>query len=134
MVRTPIAVAILVRGGRVLLAHRHPARQWYPDCWDMVGGHVEPGESPEAAVVRECREELGVQIRDPRPIPMRFDDPSLLVHAFLVTAWDGDPVNAAPDEHDDLRWFSPDELPGLTLAGPEALPDIVRAVEKAGGE
>jgi 8-oxo-dGTP pyrophosphatase MutT (NUDIX family) len=54
--RIPIAAAALVRDGRVLLAHRHPARRWYPDCWDLVGGHIEPGESPVHAVTRECRE------------------------------------------------------------------------------
>ena len=57
--RIPIAVAALVRDGLVLLVHRHPLRQWYPDCWDLVGGHVEPGESPREAVIRECFEELG---------------------------------------------------------------------------
>ena len=129
--RTPIAVAALVRDGRVLLAHRHPRRRWYPDCWDLLGGHVEPGEQPEEAVRRECREELGVVIHDPRPIDLEFDHPSLEMHAFVVTQWEGEPVNVAPDEHDDLRWFRPDELAGLTLADPAGLPSIVRAVDLA---
>jgi hypothetical protein len=38
------------------------------------------------------------------------------MHAFLVTRWDGEPVNAAPEEHDDLGWFRPGDLAGLTLA------------------
>ena len=128
LARTPIAVAALVREGRILLAHRHPLRRWYPDCWDLVGGHVEPGESPEAAVRRECHEELAVDIDDPVPFDLGFDDPSLQMHAFLVTRWTGDPVNAAPGEHDDLRWFRPDEVSRLTLADPASLPGIVRAV------
>lgn len=114
--RIPIAAAALVRDGRVLLAHRHPARRWYPDCWDLVGGHIEPGESPVHAVTRECREELGVDIHDPRPVAMTVSDPTLEMHAFLVTRWDGEPVNAAPEEHDDLGWFRPGDLAGLTLA------------------
>ena len=48
--------------GLVLLVHRHPLREWYPDCWDLVGGHVEKGESPGEAVIRECLEELGVHL------------------------------------------------------------------------
>ena len=60
--RIPIAVAVLVRNGLVLLVHRHPLREWYPDCWDLVGGHVEKGESPGEAVIRECFEELGVHL------------------------------------------------------------------------
>ena len=129
--RIPIAVAALVRDGLVLLVHRHPLRQWYPDCWDLVGGHVEPGESPREAVIRECFEELGVQAHDPVPIPMKFNDPTLDVHAFLVTRWDGEPVNSAPDEHDHIRWFCPTDLSGLKLADPAALSSIRSAVQLA---
>nr|WP_231918584.1 NUDIX domain-containing protein [Microlunatus sagamiharensis] len=47
-----------------MLGHRHPARRWYPDCWDLFGGHVEPGESPEQAARRVPR---GDQRRRARP-------------------------------------------------------------------
>ncbi|TDD59468.1 NUDIX domain-containing protein [Kribbella antibiotica] len=124
--KIPISVALLVRDGLVLLVHRHPSRRWYPDCWSFsAGGHVEAGELPEQAVVRECREELGVHVHDAVPIPMTISDPTLDVHAFLVTRWDGEPVNAAPEEHDDLRWFLPSELPYLKLGHPESLPSIL---------
>lgn len=129
--RIPIATAALVRGGLVLLAHRHPSRRWYPDCWDLVGGHVEPGELPHQAVVRECVEELGVRVHDPLPIPMTISDPTLEMHAFLVTRWDGEPVNAAPEEHDDLRWFRPSDLASLKMADPAGLPGILSAVRTA---
>jgi 8-oxo-dGTP diphosphatase len=127
----PISVAALVRDGLVLLVHRHPSRRWYPDCWDLVGGHVESGELPHQAVGRECLEEVGVHIHNPRPIPMTISDPTLEMHAFLVTRWDGEPVNAAPDEHDDLRWFPPTELADLKLAHPASLSSILTAVEAA---
>ena len=129
--RIPIAVAALVRDGFVLLAHRHPSRRWYPDCWDLVGGHVEPGELPHQAVRRECLEELGVHVHDPVPVPMTFSDPTLEMHAFLVTRWEGEPVNAAPDEHDDLRWFRPGDLAALTMADPASLSSIRGAVQLA---
>ena len=129
--RTSIAVAALVRDGLVLLAHRHPSRRWYPDCWDLVGGHVEPGELPHQAVSRECLEEIGVHLHDPRPIPMPIADADLDLHAFLVTRWDGEPVNAAPEEHDDLRWFHTSELAGVTLAHPASLSSILSAVTTA---
>src|SRR6478735_9138275 len=116
--RIPIALALLVRDGQALLAHRDPSRRWYPDCWDLVGGHVESGELPHQAVRRECLEELGVRVHDPLPIPMSVSDPTLDVHAFLVTQWDGEPVNAAPEEHDDLRWFRPTDVADLRLAHP----------------
>lgn len=124
----PISVAALVRDGLVLLAHRHPSRRWYPDCWDLVGGHVELGESPLQAVIRECLEEIGVRIHDPVPFPIAISDPTLEMHAFLVTRWEGEPVNAAPAEHDDLQWFRPHDLADLKMADPVSISSILRAV------
>lgn len=124
-----IAAAALVREGRVLLGHRHPQRRWYPDCWDVIGGHVEPGETAEQAVRRECREELGVEIDVAVPVDIGFSDPNLTMTTFVVTRWRGEPTNSAPDEHDDLRWFTPEEVAGLTLADPatrSALQDAAR--------
>ena len=126
-----LAVAVLVRDGRVLLVHRHPSRRWYPDCWGLVGGHVESGESLHQAVSRECLEELGVHVHDPSPIPMTIDDATLDVHAFLVTHWEGEPVNAEPEEHDDLRWFRPSDLADVKMAHPESLPSILSALQIA---
>lgn len=129
--RIRLSVAAFVRDGLVLLVHRHPSRRWYPDCWDLVGGHVEPNESPDQAVARECHEELGVLVHDPQPFPMTVSDPDLDVHAFLVTRWEGEPVNAAPEEHDDLRWFRPSELADLKLAHPASLSSILHAIRVA---
>lgn len=133
MTQHEIAVALLVRDGKVLLAHRHPARQWYPDCWDLLGGHVEPGETPREALIRECREEIGVDVTELRPADPPFEDPTLVVSTFLVTAWEGEPTNQAPDEHDDLRWFAPDELGDLVLADPGYAGGIPRVVREAQG-
>ncbi len=126
--RVAIATAALVRDGYVLMVHRHPQRRWYPDCWDLVGGHIEAGESAEQAVIRECNEELAILIRDPRPVPMAFTDPTIEMYAFVVDRWDGEPVNAAPDEHDQLGWFGPTELAALNLADPACLPDILEMI------
>ena len=51
---------LMRRGGRALLVHRAPGRRWYPDCWDLPGGHVEDGETQAEALRRELGEELGV--------------------------------------------------------------------------
>lgn len=113
-----IAMAVLIRPGKVLLAHRHPGRRWYPNCWDLVGGHIEVGETPEDAVRRECREELGIDVTALRPVRIAITDPSVSVepHAFVVTEWTGEPRNVASEEHDDLEWFTEEELSGLVLA------------------
>jgi 8-oxo-dGTP diphosphatase len=123
-------MAVLAGQGQVLLVHRHPDRRFYPNCWDLPGGHIEPEESPEEAVRRECLEEIGVNLRGVRPVPMSSSDPLLEVHAFLATSWEGAPSNLAPDEHDDLRWFRPHELSGPVLADPASQQDIIRAAER----
>jgi 8-oxo-dGTP pyrophosphatase MutT (NUDIX family) len=64
VVQIPISVAVLVRDGLVLLVHRQPSHRWYPDCGDLVGGHVEAGELPHQAVSRECLEEPGAQVHN----------------------------------------------------------------------
>ena len=126
-----VAVVVLVQQGRVLMGHRRRERRWYPDSWDLIGGHVEPGENPHDAAERECVEEIGVVVRGQRRIPLASGDSSIEIHAFAATSWLGEPVNLATDEHDDLRWFAPNELEGLVLADPTSLPDIIRAVEAA---
>jgi 8-oxo-dGTP diphosphatase len=113
-----IAVAAFVMDAKILLAHRHPGRRWYPNCWDLVGGHIEAGESPEQALRRECREEIAVEVVKMRPLEIHLADPNLEPHAFLVTDWRGTPINAAPEEHDALDWFTLAELPELTFADP----------------
>lgn len=113
-----VAAALLVDDGRVLLGHRHPDREHYPDCWDAVGGHIEPGESPEQALLRECREELGVTTLAPRPVTTSAPTADLELHLFVVERWSGTVANHAPEEHDELGWFRPEDLTGLTLAHP----------------
>jgi 8-oxo-dGTP pyrophosphatase MutT (NUDIX family) len=113
-----VVVAALVREGRVLLVHRSPNRRAYPGLWDLPGGHIENGESELAALTREMHEELGVRIAEDSVIHLcRFDagrgGESVLLSAWLVGEWRGTPTNVAPDEHDEIRWFRPEELPPL---------------------
>ncbi|MGN7246291.1 NUDIX domain-containing protein [Janibacter anophelis] len=126
-----VAAGLLVADGLVLLGHRHPQRRHYPDCWDAVGGHIEPGETPMEALVRECREEIGVVVTRARPVdlPVAVDD--LELHAFVVEAWEGTPANLEPDEHDAIGWFGADEVPGLRLAHP-ALGELIAGVVRPG--
>ena len=112
-----IVTALLRDGGRVLLCHRSPRRRWYPDVWDLPGGHVEPGELPGAALARELREELGIDIAAPSGPPVhevRADTFDMQI--WLIEAWMGSPINAARDEHDAIAWFTEDALGELSLA------------------
>ncbi len=118
-----------MRHGRVLLAHRRCDRRWYPNCWDLIGGHIEAGETPEVAVRRECAEEIGVEAQALHHVPMACSEPSIEMHAFLVVSRRGEPVNLSPEEHDALRWFRAGELSVLALADPASLPDIAGAAQ-----
>lgn len=111
-----VVVAALVREGRVLLVHRSPNRHAFPGVWDLPGGHIETGETELAALTREMHEELGVQIATGSAIHLcRLDigrsGESVRLSAWLVGEWEGTPTNVAPEEHDEIRWFRPEELP-----------------------
>ena len=64
---------------------------------------------------------------------MTASDPTLEMHAFLVTRWEGEPVNVAPNEHDDLRWFRPSELADVKMANPAGLASILSAIQVGPG-
>ena len=111
-----IVAAILHNEDRVLLCHRHPSREWYPDVWDLPGGHVEEGEESGDALVRELGEELAVVLKKPIG-EHRFH---VVDSEFDLTVWlidyAGNLVNNAPEEHDELRWVKHAEIAELKLA------------------
>ncbi len=112
-----VVAALVVRDGRVLLCHRSPERRWYPDVWDLAGGHVGAGESPARALVRELREELGVSIAEPTgPELARLVTAAVDMRVWVVRSWTGELANTAPAEHDRIAWFEASELAGLRLA------------------
>lgn len=89
-----------------------------PDAWDLPGGVIEPGESELAALARELREELGVEIVTESVSHLcrvTFDaaDEAVRLSAWLVRDWHGTPANVAPEEHDEIGWVSLEELPSL---------------------
>ena len=108
----------VIRDGRVLLVHRSPSARSYPDVWDLFGGHVDGCESLEEALRREAREELGIEVLALRWLGQINDlvEPAV-VHVYAVVSWEGEPVNAAPEEHTEVRWFGAGDL--LELEGPD---------------
>ena len=132
-----VVVGVLRDGDRVLLGHRSPERAWYPNVWDLPGGHVEAGETPVAALVRELREELGIEAARPGSAPLAVIGlGDVVLWAWLVETWDGEVRNAAPDEHDALAWVSAGELAGLALAHPvylRLLTEVLGESTPAGG-
>ena len=119
-VRDIVVAAILRRGNKLLLCHRHPDREWYPDVWDLPGGHVESGEELTDALVRELREELAAELHAPLGLPFRHltDTAAAVDMTIWLVDYDGAVMNNAPDEHDELRWVTAEEIAGLALAHP----------------
>lgn len=113
-----IAGGILVQGGTLLLGRRALHKRICPGLWDIIGGHVEAGESAERALMRELREEIGVvpvEMSRIGAVPFVDGTDAYSLHVFRVDAWTGEPV-LADDEHTELRWF--------TVAAASALPDL----------
>ena len=105
---TVVVAAAIERDGRYLAARRTKP-DWAAGRWEFPGGKVEPGESEADALVREIREELGVEIsvgaRVPGEWPLHDD---LVLHLYVAKLIDGDPQPL--DHHDALRWITPEEF------------------------
>ena len=119
-----IVNGLLVANGEVLMALRANHRRHYPWTWSFPGGHVEKGETLEAALQRELMEEIGVEVISSQLLMTLKDTADcttsdVTFHLFKVDSWKGDPFNLG-DEHAELSWKSIEEaklLPDLALEG-----------------
>jgi 8-oxo-dGTP diphosphatase len=125
----------LVEGDRVLVAQR--ADGPFAGCWEFPGGKVEPGETDLEGLVRECREELGVEVTPqdflgevPLDGVVGRGDPG----ASTLRVWWGRVTAGVvtPHEHSELRWVDTDGLAGLDwiAADRPLLPAVVRLLER----
>ncbi|MBB5686973.1 (deoxy)nucleoside triphosphate pyrophosphohydrolase [Sphingobium boeckii] len=111
-----VAAALIDRDGRVLVQQRSASRSM-AGLWEFPGGKVEPGETPEAALVRELHEELGIDTETACLAPAGFaSEPlggkHLMLLLYLCRKWRG--VPAALDS-DGLKWMRPLQLHGLAM-------------------
>ena len=111
---TEVVAALIWRGNRFLACQR-PAHKARGLLWEFVGGKLEPGETREQALIRECREELDITVT-PRDIFMEVthEYPDLTVHLTLFNA---DIPHGEPKalEHNDLRWITVEEIDQLAF-------------------
>jgi 8-oxo-dGTP pyrophosphatase MutT (NUDIX family) len=127
-----VVAGLLVDAGKVFLCHRSAHRRWYPNVWDLPGGHIEPDELPAVALVRELHEELGILIPEPTdPVFAHVRQPDFDCRIWIVREWSGTP-HLASEEHDDLGWWPPDVIGNLPLAVESYRPLLKRAVLKVG--
>ena len=106
-----VAVALIDAEGQILLARR-PEGKKMAGLWEFPGGKIDPGETPEAALVRELHEELGIEVAPSDLAPFVFashpyENFHLLMPVFLCRRWSGKPT---PREGQALAWVAPDQL------------------------
>lgn len=111
-----VAAGILRRDNSILLCQRSADRTWYPRTWDLPGGHVEVGEEPMQTLTRELMEELGISTELETEPFAYVHGSDYRMHVWLIDSWSGEPTNLAPDEHDQLAWFTLDEALQLPLS------------------
>lgn len=105
---TEVVAALIWERGKFMICQR-PANKARGLLWEFVGGKVEPGETKAGALVRECREELGVTIGVGEVfMEVTHEYPDLTVHLTLFNAVivSGEPQKF---EHNDIRWIRPEE-------------------------
>ena len=105
------AVALIDADDRVLIAQR-PEGKAMAGLWEFPGGKVQDGETPEAALIRELEEELGIDTHESCLAPIGFashayDDFHLLMPLFVCRVWEGTPQ---PREGQELAWVRPNAL------------------------
>lgn len=109
-IMTEVAAALIWDGDRFMICQR-PAHKSNALLWEFVGGKLEKGETKQEALIRECREELGITVS----VGEEFYDvvhqyPDILVH---LTIFNASIAEGTPKllEHNDLKWILPEEIP-----------------------
>jgi 8-oxo-dGTP diphosphatase len=118
---TVVAAALVDGEGRILLQQRAPGRAM-AGLWEFPGGKVEAGELPEAALLRELEEELGIVVEIGALAPAAFASADnqgrhMLLLLYLCREWRGEP---RPLDATALKWLRPDEMGALPMPPADA--------------
>lgn len=116
----PVAVhLIIIRDNKILLLKRFNTGV-FDGYWCMPTGKIEEGESPLQAIIREAKEEVGLDINPSLAtivtanVPNIFDSSSKykdINFFFICNNFENEPINMEPDKHDQMQWFDIDKLP-----------------------
>ena len=128
---TEVVAALIWRGEKFMICQR-PAHKSRGLLWEFVGGKVEAGETKEEALVRECQEELAIQLSVGEVfMDVTHQYPDLTVHLtlFHATIAEGEPQKL---EHNDIKWITPQEIPNYEFcpADKEILDKIIERYGK----
>ena len=105
-----VVAALIWQGDKFMICQR-PAHKSCALLWEFIGGKTEPGESKEEALIRECREELAIEISVGdvfTQVIHQYPDILIQLTLFHCTIKDGEPKLL---EHNDLQWITPAQIP-----------------------
>lgn len=124
-----VACAVITRADGKILVARRSAGCRHPGEWEVPGGHIEPGETPIQAAVREVKEETGLDVaiisRSGAPFPLRHNGGrGILMHAVVI----GGPLSLDLTEHDAVRWVALDELSQVKPVPPRMVSTVRRVL------
>lgn len=111
---TEVVAALIWERGKFMICQR-PAHKARGLLWELAGGKVEPGETKEQALVRECREELAVTLSVGEAfmeVTHRYPDLTIHLTVFHAAIAAGTPQKL---EHNAIRWITADEIPGYAF-------------------
>lgn len=124
-----VAAAILQKNGKYLITRRHK-HSHLGHLWEFPGGKLEAGETPELCIVRECREEIGLEVKPLRVYrELTHSYPEVTVHLYFILC---DIVSGEPQALDcaGLAWATPEELKNYEF--PEADLELIQTLSQGG--
>ncbi len=130
MQKAHVVAALLWDGDKFMICQR-PAHKARGLLWEFVGGKVEPGEAPAAALVRECREELAVEVRVGdifMEVLHTYPDIEILLTLYHAAIAAGVPQKI---EHNDIQWITPEQIPDFDFC-PADVEILERITEEYG--
>ena len=127
-----VVAALIWEKNKFMICQR-PAHKARALLWEFVGGKVEPGETRDAALIRECREELGVTVSVGEmfmEVTHQYPDITVRLSLYHATIAAGEPQKL---EHNDIRWITPAEIPNYDFcpADVEILERIIAIYSKS---
>ena len=124
---TDVVAALICDNGKFMICQR-PANKARPLMWEFVGGKVEPGETKEQALIRECQEELAITLsvgEEFMDVVHEYPDLTIRLTLFHATIAEGIPQKL---EHNDIQWITSSEIPNYSFCPADQ--EILRKITK----
>lgn len=108
-----VVVGFIVRDTKIFIARRSATKQFSPNRFELLGGHIDKGETPEQALVREIREELGIDVRVGRPVGAfiyQDNEGYKMEVGYLCYPLDAKEPTINSQDHSEAKWISYEQI------------------------